>query len=102
MKKCVYSISRSQNDTRVHLNRCLKTKARLGGNKMVKIVKALSEGKKRTPIQDAEKIKQSITNLDYRLESTGDMTAEIWNCLQDATAQLDKAIEWMRTLPAFE
>ena len=102
MKKFVYSISRSQNDTRFRLNRCLKTKARLGGNKMVKIVKVLSEGKKRTPIQDAEKIKQSIADLDYQLESTGDMTAEIWNCLHDATTQLDKAIEWMRTLPAFE
>ncbi len=97
-----YNTIHSHQKRKMHLNRCLKTKTQSGGTKMVKIVRIMAEGKKLTPIQDAEKIKKAIADLDYRLESTGDMTAEIWNCLQDATAQLDKAIEWMHPLPAFE
>lgn len=88
-----YIVIYSQKVRKSNLNRCLKTKARLGGIEMVKIVKVLSEGKKRTPVQDAERIKRSIADLDYRLESTGNMTTEIWNCLYDATKQIERAAE---------
>lgn len=61
---------------------------------MLKIVRvsSVSEGKRLTPAQDLEKIKKAITDLDFRLESTGNMTTDIWNCLYDAQNAVEKAI----------
>lgn len=62
---------------------------------MVKRVRVISEGKRRTPVQEIENIKKALADLDYRLESTGEMSSELWCSLYDAQQSLEQAITLM-------
>ena len=68
---------------------------------MIKFVneKRFDEEKRKNPINEIAKIKQSLHDIDYLLQSTGKSTSMIWGKIQSALDSMDDVETLLTELP---
>lgn len=59
----------------------------------------LAEGRRKNPIQEVDKIKQSLNDIDFLLQSTGKSNTTIWDKIHLAIDSLDDVKLLLEELP---